>query len=267
MPARPPRWPVWLDDRLLFPDPAAALDGHPPGLVALGGDLSVARLLLAYQHGLFPWSEQPITWWSPNPRAILELNSLHVGRTLRRILRRTPYQLTVNLAFRAVVEGCAAPNPGRIRSWITPGLVAAYVRLHQAGHAHSVECWSGDRLVGGIYGVALGRLFAGESMFHRADNASKIALVHLVERLRQGGFSLFDLQMLTPITQAMGAIDIPRATYLQRLAEAVLPTAAPDPSAKAGFLARMLHSQHAPSPSLPLPNRSERPRSKGLGSG
>jgi leucyl/phenylalanyl-tRNA--protein transferase len=211
-----------LDERLRFPDPRRA---DSEGLVAVGGDLSVARLSLAYRSGIFPWTADPITWWSPDPRAVLELDGFHVSRSLARVLRQGQFRVTINQAFRRVMEGCAEPAPGRRTTWITPEFLEAYSRLHAAGQAHSLECWLGDQLVGGIYGVALGGFFAGESMFHRASNASKIALFYLVEHLRQRRFVLFDIQMLTPITAQLGGSTIRRAAYLRRLARAVeLPT-------------------------------------------
>lgn len=203
---------------LNFPDPHHA---DRDGLVAVGGDLSVPRLMAAYRRGIFPWSIDPITWWSPDPRAILELEQFHVSRSLEKVLQRKPFTVTVDRAFRLVMEGCAAPAPGRRDTWITPEFIEAYSQLHGQGHAHSVECWSGTELAGGIYGVAIGRFFAGESMFHRISDASKVALHHLVERLRQRGFWLFDIQMLTPITRRLGGIEIARTDYLKRLAEAV----------------------------------------------
>lgn len=212
--------PFHLDHRLWFPDPRLALaTGPAAGLVAVGGDLSVERLLLAYRSGLFPWSVNPITWWSPDPRGIFELDRLHICRSLARRLRQKPYEVTVDRAFRAVMEGCAdGRRPG---GWIVPEFIAAYTRLHETGHAHSVECWKGTELVGGIYGVAVGGLFAGESMFHRASDASKVALCHLVDRLRKRGFALFDIQMVTPATEALGAVWLGRDEYLPRLAAAV----------------------------------------------
>lgn len=208
-----------LDDRLWFPPASQALRGQLSGLVAIGGDLSVPRLLLAYRSGIFPWTVDPITWWSPDPRGIFELDAFHIGRSLARVLRKGVFEVTVNRAFREVMEGCS--RPGESGQWITPEFIAAYTRLHQAGHAHSLECWQGGQLAGGIYGVAVGGLFAGESMFHRADNASKVALCHLVQRLRERGYRLFDIQMITPITAQLGAVHIPRAEYLARLREAV----------------------------------------------
>jgi leucyl/phenylalanyl-tRNA---protein transferase len=207
-----------LDSRLRFPNPNR---GDRDGLLAIGGDLSVERLVMAYRSGIFPWTVDPITWWSPDPRAILELDDVHVPRSLRKMMRKRPFRVTVDQAFRAVMEGCAEPARGRRETWITPEFVEAYTRLHQAGHAHSLECWQDDRLVGGIYGVAIGGFFAGESMFHRVPDASKIALCRLAGRLRDRGFELFDIQMVTPITARLGGQEIERTEYLRRLVEAV----------------------------------------------
>jgi leucyl/phenylalanyl-tRNA--protein transferase len=210
--------PTILDQRLRFPDPRTA---NGEGLVAIGGDLSVERLRLAYCSGIFPWTVNPITWWSPDPRGIFELERFHVPRSLAKFLRQNPFEVTHDRAFRQVIQACAAPAPGRGGNWITPEFIGAYTRLHEQGDAHSVECWRGGELVGGIYGVSLGGFFAGESMFHRATNASKVALHHLVEHLRARGFTLFDMQLITPATQPLGAVEIPRAEYLNRLRKAV----------------------------------------------
>lgn len=210
--------PPILGERLHFPDPRL-VDGE--GLVAIGGDLSVPRLRLAYRSGIFPWTVNPITWWSPDPRAIFELEGLHVPRSLAKFLRRNPFAITHDRAFVRVMQACAAPAPGRGGVWITPEFIEAYTRLHEQGDAHSVECWREDELVGGIYGVSQGGLFAGESMFHRVTNASKVALLHLVQHLRACGFVLFDIQMITPATRQLGAVEIPRAEYLKRLHAAV----------------------------------------------
>ena len=212
-----------LDASLPFPDPRGA---RRDGLVAIGGDLSVARLMLAYRSGIFPWTVNPLTWWSPDPRAIFELDAFHVGRSLSRLIRKGVFRVTIDKAFRQVMEGCASPGPGRASTWITREFFEAYTLLHVSGHAHSVECWLGEELAGGIYGVALGGLFAGESMFHRAGNASKVALYHLVEHLKKAGFVLFDIQMLTPITTQLGGINISRREYLRRLEKAVEKTCA-----------------------------------------
>jgi leucyl/phenylalanyl-tRNA--protein transferase len=201
-----------------FPDPRRA---DAQGLVAIGGELSVDRLLEAYRMGIFPWTVAPVTWWSPDPRAIFELGGFHLSRSLARVIRKRVFRITLDRAFRHVMEACAAPAPGRRTTWISPEFIAAYTELHEQGHAHSVECWQDTQLLGGIYGVTLGGLFAGESMFHRADNASKVALFHLIEHLRRQKFVLFDIQMLTPITSRLGGIEIPRDEYLQRLAKAV----------------------------------------------
>jgi leucyl/phenylalanyl-tRNA--protein transferase len=209
--------PTALDRRLWFPDPNTA---NADGLVAFGGDLSVGRLLLAYRSGIFPWTVQPVTWWSPDPRAIFEFDRFHVPRSLMKIVRRGVFHVTRDKAFRDVMV-CCATAPGRGSTWISREFIDAYVRLHRYGHAHSVECWLGDELAGGIYGVAVGGLFAGESMFHRVSNASKVALYYLVQHLRERGFVLFDIQMLTPVTRQLGAVAIPREDYLRRLAKAV----------------------------------------------
>jgi leucyl/phenylalanyl-tRNA--protein transferase len=207
-----------LDQRLRFPDPRRAND---EGLVAVGGDFSVPRLLLAYRSGIFPWTADPITWWSPDPRAIFELDRVHVSHSLAKVLRQGRFQITLDRAFRQVMQGCAESRPGRGQSWITPEFLEGYTRLHEQGHAHSLECWDGEHLAGGIYGVAVGGLFAGESMFHRASNASKVAVYRLIEHLRRRGFTLFDIQMLTPITTQLGGVTIQREEYLKRLAVAV----------------------------------------------
>lgn len=213
-----PWLPALLGERSVFPDPRLA---DREGLVAVGGDLSVKRLVAAYRHGVFPWSVNPITWWSPDPRGIIELDALHISRSLRRVLRAGTLTTTLDRDFRGVMSGCAEPGPGRGGTWITQEFIAAYEALHRAGHAHSLEVWDGGRLVGGIYGVCQGGLFAGESMFHNASNASKVALVRLVEHLRERRFELFDVQMLTPVTRQMGGIELPREEYLRRLPRAL----------------------------------------------
>ena len=209
---------IILDQRLLFPNPRLA---DAEGLVAVGGDLSVARLLLAYRSGTFPWTVRPITWWSPDPRGVFELDAFQVSHSLAKVIRKGPFEITFDRAFQQVMEACAARGPGRRSTWISPEFIKAYTELHRQGHAHSLECWQGRRLVGGIYGVSIGGLFAGESMFHRVSDASKVALFHLIEHLRRQGFVLFDIQMLTPITAQLGGITIPREGYLRRLAQAV----------------------------------------------
>jgi leucyl/phenylalanyl-tRNA--protein transferase len=210
--------PVLLDQRIWFPDPTAA---DAAGLVAVGGDLSPERLLTAYRTGIFPWSANPISWWSPDPRGVIELEQFHISQSLARFIRKGFYEVSLNRAFREVMQACAAPDPKRGGTWIAPEFIAAYARLHELGHAHSVECWQAGILVGGIYGVSVGGLFAGESMFHRADNASKVVLCHLVAHLRARRFTLFDIQMVTQATKPFRAREISRAEYLGRLARAV----------------------------------------------
>jgi leucyl/phenylalanyl-tRNA--protein transferase len=195
------------------------------GLIAVGGDLSPERLLQAYRCGVFPWYDEnePICWWSPDPRAIFELEGLHLSRRLQRTLRSGRFTFTVNQDFAGVIRGCASGRPEG--TWITPDMIQAYERLHTLGYAHSIEAWQEGELAGGIYGVAIGGFFAGESMFTRRRDASKVALAHLVERLRQREFKLFDIQFLTEHTSRLGAIEIPRRDYLARLREALtIPT-------------------------------------------
>lgn len=207
-----------LTDSLWFPNPGQA---RSDGLVAIGGDLSIDRLLLAYRTGVFPWTVRPLTWWSPDPRGILEFAHVHISRSLARTLRQERYEITFDRDFRRVIESCARAPRRESRSWITQEFIRAYTALHEAGHAHSVEAWQDGRLVGGVYGVAVGGLFSGESMFHAADDAAKVALVHLLRHLESQGFVLFDTQMVTPTTTALGAVNIRRAQYLERLALAV----------------------------------------------
>ncbi|SFE28097.1 leucyl/phenylalanyl-tRNA--protein transferase [Nannocystis exedens] len=210
-----------LTDELVFPDPSQA---EPDGLLALGGDLRPERLLLAYAHGIFPWNseEEPLLWWSPAPRAVLVPGEIAVPRSLAKAIRRRPYRISLDLSFEAVIAACAeTPRPGQDRTWITPGIRAAFTDLHRRGLAHSVEAWDGDRLVGGLYGLALGSVFCGESMFARADDASKIAFVALVEQLRRWEFSLIDCQVETAHLRRFGATPIERAEFMRRLAAGV----------------------------------------------
>lgn len=203
-----------------FP-PADVADDN--GVVGVGADLDPGTLLSAYRHGLFPmpvYQGGPMGWWSPDPRGIIPLDRLRVTRSLRQSMKR--YELRVNTAFAEVVDECR--NPRREGGWITPEIKAAYLRLNELGWAHSVETWSIETglLAGGLYGIAIGGLFAGESMFHHERDASKVALVHLVERLRDRGAELLDVQWTTPHLVSLGAVDIPRYEYLDRLARALL---------------------------------------------
>ena len=198
------------------PFPAVELaEREPNGLLAVGGDLSPPRLLNAYRHGIFPWfnAGDPILWWSPDPRTILTPDRLHISRSLAKTLRRGPFQVTLDRAFGQVVAGCAAPRRQGDGTWILPLMARAYERLHRLGWAHSVEVWREGELVGGLYGVALGRAFFGESMFSRATDASKVALVHLCQTLEARGFGLVDCQMHSDHLSRLGAVAIPRATF------------------------------------------------------
>jgi leucyl/phenylalanyl-tRNA--protein transferase len=201
----------------LFPDPALA---EPEGLLAIGGDLSEAQLLAAYRNGIFPWYNpgDPILWWSPDPRMVLYPEELHLSRSLRRSLRRLSYVVTVDCAFSETIRACSrAPRLGQAGTWITPEMERAYVRLHRAGYAHSVECRRNGELVGGLYGVALGRCFFGESMFHHQPEASKIAFAALVPALLAAGYRLIDCQQRTQLLAGFGAREIPRAQFLHQL--------------------------------------------------
>jgi leucyl/phenylalanyl-tRNA--protein transferase len=209
-----PRLPV--RGPLRFP-PASEADEE--GLLAWGGDLSPERLLLAYDSGIFPWYEEglPPLWWSPDPRTVLQLDGLHVSRSLARTIRRAPFRLTWDLAFGDVMRACG-DRPGH-GTWILPEMLDAYEELHRLGHAHSVEAWSGDELVGGLYGVHRGGLFAAESMFHRVTDASKVVLVAAVRSLFRAGIEVFDVQMTTHHLASLGAEEWPRSEYIRRVAE------------------------------------------------
>jgi leucyl/phenylalanyl-tRNA---protein transferase len=206
---------AWLESGDAFPPVERALK-NPNGLLAAGGDLSVERLLEAYRHGVFPWysSGQPPLWWSPDPRMVLYCAELKVARSLAKSLRNKGYALRIDTAFGAVLEGCGYRAEG---TWLGDDMKAAYLRLHDKGYAHSFETWRGDDLVGGLYGVAIGRMFYGESMFSRATDASKVALVHLVETLKLRGCPLIDCQMHTPLLESLGAREIPRREFLRAL--------------------------------------------------
>ena len=209
-------------DDLRFPPVELA---SPEGLLAVGGDLRVERLLEAYRHGIFPWynDDQPILWWSPDPRAVIFPNKLHVSRSLKRTIRLGGLTVTLDTRFRDVMHGCAGPRPQHPEggTWITAEMVKAYVQLHELGYAHSVETWQEGRLVGGLYGVALGSIFFGESMFTRVPDASKVALVSLVRQLQAWGFRIFDCQQPSRHIKTLGAEDIPRSEFLDHLADAL----------------------------------------------
>ncbi len=202
-----------------FPSPDLALK-EPNGLLAIGGDMSPARLLNAYIHGIFPWFSDdtgPIMWWSPDPRAVFLPNSVKVSRSLRRTLARGEFEVRFDTVFDDVVRGCAAPRDGDRGTWITPAIRAAYGDLHRLGYAHSVETWMDGELAGGLYGVSIGRMFFGESMFARRSDASKVALVLLAEQLEKWQFDLIDCQVMNPHLQSLGAVEMSRREFLTRL--------------------------------------------------
>lgn len=213
----------WLDRRTPFPPIETAL-AEPDGLLAAGADLSAERLLAAYRQGIFPWFNegQPILWWSPNPRMVLFPAELHVSSSLNKRLKKQDYEIRFDTAFREVVMACATvPRIGQDGTWITADMLDAYCNLHELGYAHSVETWMDGKLAGAIYGVAIGHMFYGESMFHRVTDASKIALVHLMRHLEKHGFGMMDCQMKTEHLASLGAREIPRIEFLRRLQELV----------------------------------------------
>lgn len=194
------------------------------GIVAVGGTLHPELLLDAYCHGIFPWpmdEETPIIWASPKVRAIFEWSKIHIPTRLVPVIRRNCFEVTLDWDFHAVIRGCATAPGRRGNTWITPAMITAYTRFHELGFAHSVEVWQNRKLVGGVYGVAIRGLFAAESMFYRVSNASKVGLLYLLAHLRRRGYALVDVQMLTPVTQSLGAVEIPRREYLRRLASAL----------------------------------------------
>ncbi len=202
----------------IFPDPNLALT-EPDGLLAIGGDLSSERLLSAYRQGIFPWfsDNQPILWWSPNPRCVVYPQQLNISRSMKKVLRKGEYQITYDSAFEQVMRECAAPRDGQPGSWITGEMLQAYSELHRQGAAHSVECWYQGELVGGLYGVAIGQVFFGESMFSRRSNASKAAFITLTQQLIEWGYQLIDCQLHSDHLESLGAVMIARPTFLQLL--------------------------------------------------
>lgn len=203
---------------LEFPPVEQALD-DPNGLLAFGGDLRPERIIAAYRRGIFPWYQEgePILWWSPQPRAVLFPERIHISRSLRRVLRRRKFEVSMDRCFADVMRECGAPTPDRPGTWITDAMREAYGELHRRGFAHSIEVWQSEKLVGGMYGIALGKVFFGESMFSRVTNASKVALVHLCGQLRQWGFAVIDCQVSSNHLRAMGACEIRRTEFQQLL--------------------------------------------------
>ena len=212
----------WLDGTQSFPPVYRALE-EPNGLLAAGGELTVERLLDAYRHGIFPWYSdgQPVLWWSPDPRMVLAPSSIEISRSLRKRLRKRDYEIRVDSCFSEVMLACAEPREGQAGTWITDEMARAYAALHARGHAHSVETWIEGRLAGGLYGVSIGRMFYGESMFTRATDASKLALAHLARQLERWDFGLIDCQMSTPHLASLGAREMARNDFVRTVAELV----------------------------------------------
>lgn len=208
----------YLTAAIEFPPVTKALR-EPDGLLAVGGDLSAQRLIAAYRQGIFPWFNpgQPILWWSPDPRMVLFPEDLHVPHSLARAMRKRNYEIRLDSAFTAVMEACSQPRAGQEGTWIAPAMIEAYTELHKLGVAHSIETWIDGKLAGGLYGVALGRVFYGESMFARVSDASKIAFVHLVRQLQRWRFELIDCQMNTAHLARFGAAEIPRSEFIRYL--------------------------------------------------
>jgi leucyl/phenylalanyl-tRNA--protein transferase len=212
----------WIEPDESFPPVSRALR-EPNGLLCAGADLSPQRLLCAYRHGIFPWYSggEPILWWSPDPRMVLRCDALKVSRSLAKSLRNRGYELRIDSAFEQVLSGCAAPRNGEPGTWLGRDMRDAYANLHRAGYAHSFETWRGNELVGGLYGVSIGRMFFGESMFSRATDASKVALVGLVDELRRRAMPLIDCQMSTPLLGSLGGVEIPRGAFLPEVSALV----------------------------------------------
>ncbi len=219
MPIRLPALPA--DPHAPFPDPRTALR-EPDGLLAMGGDLSPARLVNAYAHGIFPWYSdgQPLLWWSPDPRTVFRTDAVRLSSRFRRTLRRSDWVITADTAFEQVIDACARqPRPGQPGTWITDEMRAAYCRLHDLGHAHSIEVRAGSELVGGLYGVAIGRMFFGESMVSLASGGSKVALAAIAHRLHAWGWPLLDAQVANPHLLTLGATLCPRELFLAEISE------------------------------------------------
>lgn len=219
---------AWLPDNApadSFPPVSEAFD-EPNGLLCAGGDLSPERLVAAYQRGIFPWfsEDEPILWWAPNPRTLFTADSFHVSRSMQRVLKKHPYRLSINENFPAVIQACAKPRPDSGGTWITDDMQAAYINLHQHGNAHSCEVWEDDELVGGIYGIGVGAAFCAESMFSRRSNTSKLALWTLLQQLQRWEFRLFDCQLWNDHLGSLGAFDLPREVFVEKLTQAVQQT-------------------------------------------
>lgn len=220
----------WLEPGDPFPPTSKALK-QPNGLLAAGADLTPARLIEAYSGGVFPWfnADEPVLWWSPDPRMVLFPAELKISRSLKKVIRNREYEVRLDTAFTRVMRGCAQPREGQSGTWISPLMVEAYTRLHEMGVAHSAETWIEGKLAGGLYGVALGRMFYGESMYTEVSDASKIAFVHLVWQLKRWGFGLIDCQMKTEHLGRFGAREIPRGDFMRRVSKLIQYSPAPTP--------------------------------------
>ncbi len=201
-----------------FPDPATGPGTYP---LAIGRDLDPRLMIEAYRKGIFAWSSYPVTWWSPDPRAIMPLDHFHVSASLARKIKKQPFRVTLDCSFEEVVKQCAVPRWAGDETWITDDFIDSFSKLHHRGYAHSVECWADSRVVGGVFGIAINGFFSAESMFYKETDASKIALFYLTLSLREAGFSLLDIQVLTDHTRSLGGMEISRADYLSRLKQAV----------------------------------------------
>ncbi len=212
----------WLDESLQFPPVSTACE-EPDGLLAAGGDLSPERIITAYKQGIFPWYEedQPILWWSPNPRTVIIPSEIHISKSMRKTLKNTAYTVTFNQDFHQVIQACKAPRGDSDETWITDDMIDAYCALHDLGYAHSVEVWCENKLVGGLYGLALGSVFFGESMFSRESNASKIGFITLTKHLQKLDFTLIDCQVASDHLFTLGAKELPRETFIETITEAI----------------------------------------------
>ena len=213
--------PFWIDpfnETAGFPDVSLALK-EPDGLLAIGGSLSPKRLINAYPRGIFPWycAGQPILWWSPDPRAVLYPENLKVSRSMIKVIKKELFKVTLDSCFREVIQACSEPRKEGNGTWLTPEMIEAYCQLNELGFAHSVECWLDKKLVGGLYGIAIGKVFFGESMFSRVSNASKLAFIHLVYQLQTWGYKLIDCQVQSNHLRSLGSQDIPRTDFVKLL--------------------------------------------------
>lgn len=206
------------DQNVSFPNPENALD-DPEGLLAVGGDLSAQRLINAYQHAIFPWFSEgePILWWSPAERAVIKPEQVHISKSMAKFLRQSSLTITINHAFSSVIDACALPRQTQAETWISPAIKTAYIALHQLGHAHSIEVWDKTQLVGGLYGVNIGGIFCGESMFHQQTNASKMAFIALCQHFSSYNGQLIDCQMMTAHLQSLGVKTNTRTDFLKQL--------------------------------------------------